>query len=290
MSKNEEKASDLNKNEAGAKPGNTGNEISESVNKNKKSDVATETKFQREVYEKNKEIEELKRELEDAKSLHASKEQPSTAPDMALINELQGQIKQLSQQVMGAAAGKKLMFRSPVASDVLPPEEAITFTARSVVYIVASYLDKNGIEQLPPHKLIVFEYAASEIRKDGREEEIKNFSQYTTNLKTEIEFLRASPYYGITFSENTNEMANEDPKEAEFKVRAANMIQTATPEAIFQRADEFKIPNWRSKSAAELKPLVVAEMTKQYKSEAQQLQDEIIRRQFLRSAALQEKE
>jgi len=256
--------------------------------KENKSDVVADVKHKRELYEKNKELEQKDKELEELRKQLEKKPEVAQAPDQGIITQLQAQIDQLSRQVVGAAQGHKLLFRQPTAADL--QDEAIVFTARSVIYIVASYTDSRGLEQLPPFKLIIFQYAASDIKKDGREEEIKNFSQYTTNLKPEIEFLRNHPFYGITFSENTNEMMNEDTKETQFKTRAALQLSTMSPEGIFSRARELGISDWAKKSAAELRFAIVQKMTGLYKKEAQDLQDEIIRRRVLGSAVLQNKE
>jgi hypothetical protein len=247
--------------------------------KEKKNDVAADVKAKRELYEKNQEIEELKKALELAKQQPI---QATNAPDQNAINELKAQVQLLASQVRTGATGDKLKFRMPTSADLVKPGEERTFTARSVFYVVGSYLDKHGIEQLPPFKLIIFTYAASDIRKEGREEEIKNFSQYTTNLQPEIDFLRNSPYYGITYSENTNEMMNEDTKETQFKVAAATALQSATPEAVFAKADELKIPNWRSKSPSELRGPIITKMVEEYKKREDEIQKDIIQRNMLR--------
>jgi hypothetical protein len=254
--------------------------------KEKKNDVAAEVKAQRELYEKNQEIEDLKKELELAKN--QPKPVATNAPGLNEIADLRAQINLLASQVRTGATGDKLKFRMPTAADLVPQEKAVTFTARSVFYVVGSYMDKNGLECLPPFKLIVFTYAASDIRKEGREEEIKNFSTYTTNLQPEIDFLRASPYYGITYSENTNEMMSEDTKETQFKVAAATALQSATPEAVFDKANELKIPNWRSKSASELRGPIITEMVKEYKKREEEIQKDIIQRNMLRTQPVEQ--
>jgi hypothetical protein len=261
----------------------TGNDSS-AIKKDKKNDVAEEVKRQREFLAYQKAIEEKEDEIFELKKQLAEK--PSAAPDLTTIQQLQSQIDFLSRQVSVGAQGHKLMFRPPTAADV--QEDSITFTARSIIYIVASYLDSKGIEKLPPHKLIVFTYAASDIKKDGKEDTIKNFSQYTTNLKTEIEFLRAHPYFNITFGENVNEMMAEDTKETEFKLRAANMLSSMTPETIFDRAKAMNIPNWRSKSPDELKIILNKHMADAYKKEAKALQDDILKRQVLANQLVNE--
>jgi hypothetical protein len=270
-------------------PGTSGNEPS-TVKKDKKNDAAEGVKQIKQIYaqkeeleEKEKEIEELKKELEFAKAQGPSK---AVAPDNTTIDQLKSQIDFLSRQVATQGHGSKLMFRPPTSADV--QEDTVTFTARSIIYIVASYKDARGIEKLPPHKLIIFEYAASDIKKDGKEDTIKNFSQYTTNLKTEIEFLRAHPYYNITFGENVNEMMAEDTKETEFKLRAANMLATMTPETIFDRAKALNIPNWRSKSSDELRMVLNKHMADTFKKEAKELQDDILKRQILAQQLINE--
>lgn len=249
---------------------------------------ASDIQVKREIYEKNKEIEEkdeelvkLRKQLEEAR-----RSVVPVSPGPSELDQLKAQVEHLSRQIITGARGDKVLFRSPTASDL--QEDSVTFTARSVYYVVASYMDSNGIEKIPPHKLIIFTYQASDIRKDGKEEVIKNFSQFTTNLKTEIGFLRKHPHYGITFSENTNEMMEEDTRDTQFKVRAANHIMALSPEAIYARADEYKIPNWRQKSADELKPMIVEKMAEEYKAESKKLNDDIIRRRILASTLMTE--
>jgi hypothetical protein len=274
---------------AAINPEKSGDASAKDTEKNvkKENGAAAEIKLKRDLYEKDKEVDQLKKELEDLRAQKAT-EPVTAAPDSVVIAQLQGQIDNLSRQVIGANKGKKLFFRSPTALDV--QEEVITFTARSVVYVVASYVDAKGLEKLPPFKLIIFQYAASDIRKEGREEEIKNFSQFNTNLKPEIEFLRSHPLYGIAFSENTNEMMNEDVKDIQFKTRAATQIQTMSPEDVFSRSQELDLPNWRNKSASELKPILLHKMVKVYKKEESQLREDILRRQAVGLAALQERQ
>jgi hypothetical protein len=242
---------------------------------NKKSDVAVEVKLKRDLLAANELAEKQAKEIQ---SLREKMSQPVAVatPDMALINQLKGQIDQLSQQVNTVkAVGTGLVFKKPTAEDT--QKEKITFTSRSVIYIVASYRDANGIEHLPPFKLIVFEYAASDVKKEGKEETILNFSQFTTNLKPEIEFLRNHPFYNIAYSENTNSMAKEDVQEIAFRVQAATQLGSASAEQLFERAEYYNIPNWRSMSAASIRPIVLNEMTKQFKKENEALQENILR-------------
>ena len=249
----------------------------------KESGIAAEVKVQRELIKKNEEIEELKKELEFAKQQKESqKTQVSHTLDEGAIGELRAQVNLLAGQLRQGATGDRLKFRQPVATDLVPPEKAITFTARAVFYVVGSYLDRDGIEQLPPFKLITFLYAASDIRKEGREEEIKNFSQYTTRLQPEIDYLRNSPYYGIQFGENTNEMMKEDSKEISFKTAAATALACATPEDIFAKAEQLKIPNYRTKSASELRGPIISRMIDEYKTQEADLQREILNRNMVR--------
>lgn len=258
--------------------------------KNENIEGVDDVKVKRALYEKNQEIdakneevELLKKELAAAKAVLAESKDLSVShvPDYG-IEQLKAQVEMMQRQMIGPAPlGSKLLFREPTTTDLVPEGEEVTFIARSVLYVVASYRDYRGLEKLPPHKLIIFTYAASDIRKEGREEQVLNFSQYTTNLKTEIEFLRGHPYYGIAFSENTTEMANEDVHEINYRIRAATQLAAITPEAIFQRAEEYKIPNWHKKSAEQLRALIVAAMAAEYKAEYKAQQADIIKRQAM---------
>lgn len=244
--------------------------------------VKTEEKLERERDEKQKLIDEL--------AALKAKQLTDQSPDQSTIESLKTQVELLSRQVISGAAGTKLKFREPTAADLVPEGEEITFTARNVLYVVASYRDYRGLERIPPHKLIVFQYAASDVRKDGREETVKNFCQYTTNLKTEIDYLRDHPMYGIVFAENTNEVMDEDVLDTQFKVRAATQLSVATPENIFARAQEYNIPNFRTKSAEQLRMLLVNAMAKQYKKDKKALDDEIVKRRALGSMVMNSKE
>ena len=262
----------------------TSNEV-----KKEKIEIVPDVKLKRELYEKGKELEEKDEEILKLKKQLGEKKQEEKSPDFNVIEQMQAQINQLSRQVITGAKGDKLLFRQPAANDLLPQGESVTFTARSVFYVVASYIDSRGIEQLPPHKLIIFTYQASDIRKDGKEETIKNFCQFTTNLKTEVDFLRKHPYYGITFSENVNEMMEEDVRDTQFKVRAANQLSTLPPELILERAREGKFPNWQNKSIEELRYQIANQMAEDFKKESQSLQEDILRRRIIAQNLVNEK-
>ena len=257
---------------------------------NESSDVTIRKELyvkDQELLKKEEEIRLLKEKLEKAPSPVVT----DVVPDNNAVESLKSQVEFLTRQMTGLAPNAaKLMFREPTPADLVPDGEEVTFVARSVLYVVASYRDYRGIEKLPPHKLIVFQYAASDIRKEGSEDKILNFSQYTTNLRTEIEFLRGHPFYGITFGENTNEMANEDVYEIQYKTRAATMLATMSPESIYQRAEVYKIPNWRQKSAEQLRGLIVVEMSKEFRREYEAQQKELVQRQALRQMAKKDKE
>jgi hypothetical protein len=268
--------------------------------KNENKEGVDDVKVKRELYEKNQELKakdeeitKLKVELELAavKKAATLAAPVSQVPDSSTLDQLKSQIETLQRQMIGLApVGSKLMFKEPTPADLVEPGEEVTFTARSILYVVASYRDYRGIEKLPPHKLIIFTYAASDRRKDGREEQIINFSQYTTNLKTEIEFLRGHPFFGISFSDNTTEMANEDVYEINYRIRAATQLATMTPEVIFDRAREYKIPNFQKKSAEQLRHLIVMAMAADYKAEYKRQQEDLIKRQALRQLASNNKE
>lgn len=233
----------------------------------------------------NEEIEELKAELE---RVTAQKTSPKV--DDETLESLKSQVEMLSRQVVASKSDiGKLRFKELIAADVVPEGKEVTFTARNIMYVVASYRDYRGIEIIAPHKVIIFQYAASDIRKEGREESVKNFCQYTTNLRTEIEFLRNSPYYGITFSENTNEMMEEDVQDTRFKVRAATQLASTSPEQIFSMATQYNIPNWRNKSAEQLKILIVHAMANDFKKANKEQQDEIARRNILARQVINQK-
>lgn len=257
--------------------------------KKEKTGLAGDIQTKRALYDKQKELEAKDEEIAKLKAQLGT---PAVVPVPAvtsadLFAQMEARINELSRQVVSGVRGEKTLFRSATPQDL--QDDDVTFTSRSVFFVVGSYMDRNGLEQIPPHKLIIFTYQASDIRKDGKEETIKNFSQFSTRLKTEIAFLRSHPHYGITFSENTNEMMDEDTRDTQFKVRAANQLSTLPPEAIYERAKEYKIANWQSKNAEELRYQIVHKMAEEYKLEAKKLSEDIIRRRILASSLITEK-
>jgi multidrug efflux pump subunit AcrA (membrane-fusion protein) len=268
----------------------------EKTSKNENEGANVDIKTKRALYEKEQELEQAQQEKEalkkelDAVKKEAEKRKASL-PDAETLRNLQNQLNLLQQQVVGhRTADGRLNFRPPTPDDLVEKDQEVTFIARTVFYVVGSYKDATGIEVYPPHKIIVFTYASSDIRKEGRETDILNFSTYTTNLKTEIEFLRNSPYYGIAFSENTNEMAKEDTYETQYKIRAATMLQGLAPEQIYTRAEFYKIPNWRSKPVDQLRYLIVNAMAKEYRADAEALQKDIEKRRVVHAPSSEEVE
>lgn len=156
-------------------------------------------------------------------------------------------------------------------------EESIVFTARSILYVVGSYKNSKGVDVLPPHGPIVFLYAASDIRKEGQEQYILNYCQYTTNLRTEIDYLNSHPHYGITFSSNANEMMAEDVRETQFKVRAASMVNAMSQQAIFEKCKQYQIP-YHAKKFETLKMIVIHKMSEEFSAQSKEIESARIKR------------
>jgi len=223
--------------------------------------------------EQQKKIKELEKMMEKA----ASQPVPTTSSE-ADLQALKQQVALLSSMVANSqsqaaqiALGQRKQLYKPIPPDDYQ-DEAVTFTARWVFHVVVSYLDHRGMEVIAPYKPITFIYAASDIRKDGREEEIINFSQYTTHLKAEIEFLRNNPVYGLHYTENMNSASKIDIKRVEYRARAANEIMNSSPEGVMDLAKEYDIPNRLQKSVAELKLILVQLRSEQYEREASEIE------------------
>lgn len=248
----------------------------------------------------NKELQQLKKQLKERdqaieqlemKTKQIPKDQTSkdTSNEMLqVVKELQREIDLLkskdSSQPRYTPDGRKIKYRDPKPEDILDDGEAVTFIARCVTYVVPSYMDDNGIEVIAPHKMIVFRYASSDIRQDGKEESVINFCQYTTKLKTERDFLRAHPQYGLMFSESMNEVASFDHKEFEFKARVASEVASMSPESIFEHARIRKIPNREKLSVSALRHILAAEFTKEYLKENEELRKKRILEMELKGA------
>lgn len=208
----------------------------------------------------------------------------------AAVENLQKQLEELqkAQRVQPTFIdGKKPKYRTVLPEDI--GDDTVTFTARCVMKPIPGYMDENGVEILAPHRMILLRFAASDIRQDGKEEEVLNFCNYTTKLKSEIDFLKGHPEYGITFGDNMDEVAGHDVKEYQFKTKAAAEVASMAVETIIEHAKVMEIPNWQQKSNRELKGYIVANMVKQYMNESSKLQDELKKRIFEQAAKMQQK-
>lgn len=232
----------------------------------------------RDLEKENKKLKEEAQAVTQEEVKESKVETPVLPVEVQTILEnLRSEINTLKGQVAFGAVGdgKKPKFRPITPADW--QEEMITFNARSVLYIAASYINSKGMEVLPPHKLIVFEYTASDIRKDGREEEVINFCHYTTNLKSEIEFLRGHPHYNISFSENTHEVLKGDLWDTQYKIRAASMVSALSPETIYERAKSYGIA-YHSMSMEEIKARIINEMAAEAKKDKATRNSELAKR------------
>lgn len=205
----------------------------------------------------------------------------------AVIQNLQKEIEDMKRNQATAAPvilqdGKRPKYRDVTPDDI--QEDTVTFYARCTLKVVSSYMDENGMEKLPPHKIITMNYAASDIRQDGKEQEILNFCSYTTKLKSEIEYLRNHPEYGITITEGMKEAAGHNVKEYQFKTKAAEQVASMSPEAIADYARMMKVPNWMKKSNKELKLIIVEAIVKDYMKQAEELSDELQKRMLANAA------
>lgn len=225
---------------------------------------------------------ELERKLLDAQKKAVEYKQTGGLDESAVINELKAQIDLLSRQVMqqqSAYDPYKPKYRAVPPDDW--QEETVSFSARKVFFIVGSYIDSKGVERIPPYKLIKFRYAASDIKKDGREDQVLNYCVYQTNLKAEIEFLRNHPAFGIEFHENLNTTMNDDLTMHEFRIKAATSINSMSDDAIINMAHQKKVPNVNKKTVRELRVILTQIISNELKESADALEKEQLKRRAL---------
>jgi len=240
--------------------------------------------------ERIKELEKLNKQLKkenEAKELklHSLDREPQAVPDEVTVamekmrDEIEAlQRKQASQPVVGLD-GKKPKYQTKDRADLLPEGEAVTFTARSVMKVIPGYRDETGMEVLAPYNIIIMQYAASDQKMDGKEEEIINFCSYTTRWKKEIEFLRNHPEFDVTFSDNMNQVAGYNHKDYQFRVRAGHEIASMSPESVLSYAAQYKI-RADGRSIKELKPIIMEAMVKDFVEQEKAKSDEIAERIF----------
>ena len=133
------------------------------------------------------------------------------------------------------------------------------------MFIIGGY-EKNGVVYNPPHKLIKFMYAASDVRKDGREDQIKHYCQFETNLKTEKEFLRNHPLYNVVFFENLNQTMATDSKFMEYSALAANEVASLTDPEVLTKLHSLGIKGTNKYSINELRGILIKHLAEKYQA------------------------
>jgi len=253
-------------------------------NENVKGTAALSAK-EIQLQKKNRELQEKIAKLEEA--ANAIKEAEAVAPavvstDATELQLMQAQIKLLSDQILTqqALGGPGRPRYKPVPETDFQ-EEGVTFSSRRVFYVIGSYLNSKGVEVMPPYKLIKLQYAASDIRKDGREESIVNSCEFTTHLKAEIKFLREHPLFRVEFFENVNETMTVDSIYREFRVKAAQQVVAMTDESVIGNAHQMGLAKVDRVPVKELRQLLTTELGDQYVRDAKELEDNQARRRLL---------
>ena len=241
----------------------------------------TTSKAAQEKEELQKQIRELKKQNEEKdlklNNLKVKEVVQQSDETMAIIANLQLQMEEMKRaaatQPVFISTDKKSKYRPVTKEDI--GDDTITFTSRCTMKVIPGYMDENGVEVLAPHKMISLNYAASDIRQDGKEEEILNFCTYSTKLISEINFLKSHPEFGLTFGDNMNDVAGGNPKEYQFKTKAAEAVTSMSPESIIGYADMINVPNRYSMTNKQLKDAIVVHLVKEYVKEADDLQDKL---------------
>ena len=250
-------------------------------------------KAQKILNEAKKENEKLAKEKQDlaekvAKLEAAAAEVPTPVAEVkpepvnAVVAALQAQVQLLSDQMLmhqsNQGVGKPRY--KPVPADDFQ-EVGVTFSCRQVYFVIGSYIDPKGMEVMPPYKLFKFQYAASDIRKDGMESKVVNSCTFTTHLKAEIKFLRDHPLHGINFFENMNDTMSAEAIYSEFRVKAATQVMGMTDESVLKACHSGNVRNVDRLGIPDLRRTLAGILSEQYIIEAKELQDDQARRRLL---------
>ena len=208
-------------------------------------------------------------------------EPAATTKNELVVAELSAQVKLLSDQILTQATvtGPGKPRYKPVPEDDYQ-DLGITFSSRRVYLVIGSYINSKAVEVMPPYKLIKFQYAASDIRKDGREESVVNSCTFTSHLKAEIKHLREHPHFGVEFFENMNVTMSTDSIYQEFRVKAAQQVVAMTDESVLNNAHQM-LTNVDRVSIKDLRAMLVAKLGDQYVLDAKELDDDSARRRLL---------
>jgi hypothetical protein len=229
--------------DTGAQPNNPGANWSLEM----KAKVLAQEKALAEREEKIRQQEEQIALLEQSRKLSPPEPSENTpqpvqnvTPEIqAKMAELQGMINVLMHKTNSTVNTSEDRWKvSPTAVDV--QEETVTFSARSAGYVVSSYV-KRSVLFVAPFKPIHFQYSGSDIRKNGKAQDIVCYCTYSTNIIKEIEFLRNHPLYGIGFSENLNQTVSADAHLLYRMTAIITRLKSLTTDVMLNMAQREKI-------------------------------------------------
>lgn len=203
-------------------------------------------------------------------------------PPAAGMDEMRAQIKLLSDQLLTqqTLVGPGKPRYKPVPSDDFQ-DDGITFSSRRIYFVIGSYTNSKGVEVMPPYKLIKFQYSASDIRRDGREESVVTSCTFTSHLKAEIAFLRGHPHFRVEFFENMNQTMTVDSVYQEFRVRAAQQVVAMTDESVINNAHQMGVAKVDKMPITDLRRALTSTLGDQYVRDAKDLDDDLARRRLL---------
>lgn len=120
-------------------------------------------------------------------------------------------------------------------------EVGVDFFGYSVGYVIVDDKRMGHDVSTPFNNVIKFNYQASVRIKNGRNEDINNFSSYTSHSKKEVEWLREHSFYGVVFFEKTSQALNTDGFKAQKLVRHITTINNWDQHTVIQRCKERKV-------------------------------------------------
>lgn len=124
--------------------------------------------------------------------------------------------------------------------DILSEEEAVTFVAHKVAYVIVD--DKrNGRNVKAPIDKIEFKYAHTKQVKNGKEVDLFNLCTYTCRSKKELEWLRSHSLFNVTFFDTVSTTLSEDVMKANKIAKHVIRLQSLGQQKLVNMAKGYGI-------------------------------------------------
>lgn len=130
--------------------------------------------------------------------------------DNALLKQLSDALLRKDNLSVFGDGNKYVSEKDIDPADRLNDEEAVTFFAHKIAYVIVDDLRDGHPVRTPFGRPIILKWQSGKVITKGKEQNIINLSAYTSYSKKEVDWLRKHRLFGVIFFESIKDAINVD--------------------------------------------------------------------------------